>query len=184
MLFEKIELEPNEIVLKVVRKHWFIIVSQLLGTFFFSLLPLFIIVILVLIPDLLPTTFDLGEHLPYIVYALSGWLLLFTLSGFMTWTDYHLDVWIITDRRIIVVDQIAFFNRKVNSFRLERLQDIKVTINGVIATFLDFGTINAQNAGNEGGGFLTVGLPDPRGLQSIIQKAMDARLQVVHGGDK
>ena len=31
MLYEKIELEPNETVLKVVRKHWFIIVSELFG---------------------------------------------------------------------------------------------------------------------------------------------------------
>ena len=99
----------------------------------------------------------------------------------MTWTHYYLDLWIITDRRIIVVDQVHFFNRKVSSFRLERLQDIKVSINGIIPTFLNFGTILAQTASDAESNFMSNGLPDPRGLQSTIQKATDARLQTLSG---
>jgi hypothetical protein len=174
MLFEKIELEPNEQVLRVVRKHWFVIVAELFGGIVFGLMPVFIIIVMLLIPNL---PINLVEYTTYLIYGLSGWLLITTLGLFMTWTHYYLDLWIITDRRIIVIDQIHFFNRKVSIFRLERLQDIKVSINGVLATFLNFGTLRAQTASAAESNFMTTGLPDPRELQSLIQKAMDERLK-------
>lgn len=182
MLFEKIELESNEIVLKVVRKHWFVILAELFGSFILSLAPFFILLIMVLIPNLLPVSFHLETHLPFVVYGISFWLLFAILTGFTTWTHYYLDLWIITDRRIIVIDQVQFFNRKVSSFRLERLQDIKVSIDGVIPTFLNFGTMRAQTASAAESNFMSTGLPDPRGLQSTIQKAMDNRLESLSGG--
>lgn len=177
MLFEKIELEPNEEVLKVARKHWFIIVTELFATFLLALMPFFLMFTLVIFPKLIPFDFHLGTYLPFITYGLSLWLLFCLLTGFMIWTHYYLDLWIITDRRIILVDQVQFFNRKVSSFRLERLQDIQVTIKGIIPTFLNFGTIQAQTASASESNFETSGLPDPRELQSIIQKAMDKRLE-------
>ena len=106
------------------------------------------------------------------------------LTAFMIWTHYFLDLWVITDRRIIVIDQIHFFNRKVSSFRLERLQDIKVAVDGVIPTLLNFGTLHVHTAGNNEENFTTAGLPDPRELQSLIQKATDLRLKSLHGAAK
>jgi Bacterial PH domain len=181
MLFEKIELEPSETVLKVVRKHWFVIVAELFGSFFLILAPLFLLLALVLFPQIIPFEFHLETHLPYVTFGVALWLLFSLLTGFMTWTHYYLDLWVITDRRIIVIDQIRFFNRKVSSFRLERLQDIKVSITGILPTFLNFGTMRAQTASAAESNFMSTGLPDPRGLQSIIQKAMDARLEALQG---
>ncbi len=181
MLFEKIELEPNEAVLKVVRRHWFVITIELIGTLFFSIMPLFLGLIIAVLPDLLPINFHLETHLPIVLYGISLWLLFTTMMSFMIWTHYYLDLWIITDRRIIVIDQIHFFNRKVSSFRLERLQDIKVSINGIIPTFLNFGTLRAQTASAAESNFMTTGLPEPRELQSLIQKATDTRLKSLQG---
>lgn len=179
-MVEKIELEPDEKILATVRKHWFIIFSQLFATAFMIFLPLFMVIFLGLsektqaIFTQLQTNSQLGS------FVLIFWLLLSLLSGFMIWTNYYLDLWLITDRRIIVVDQISFFNRTVSNFRLERLQDINVTINGLIPTFLNFGTIDAHTAGNNEERFDTSGLPDPRNLQAIIQKATDARIRDIN----
>ncbi len=100
-----------------------------------------------------------------------------TLATISVWTHYYLDLWVITDRRIIVIDQIHFFNRKVSSFRLERLQDIKVRISGILPTLLNYGTIRAQTASAAESNFTSPALPDPRGLQALIQGAMDERLK-------
>ncbi len=182
MLYEKIELEPEEQILKLVRKHWFIIAAELFGAFIMLLAPFFILFIIILFPDdLLPFTLHLESHLPFVIYGITLWCLFALMVGFMTWTHYFLDLWIITDRRIIVIDQVHFFNRKVSSFRLERLQDIKFSVIGVIATFLNFGTIRAQTASTAESNFQTTGLPNPRELQSIIQKAMDTRLRSLSG---
>jgi len=181
MLYEKIQLEPNENVLKVVRKHWFIIVAELFGIFLMLLAPFFIIFLLMIIPaEMTLFDFKLEDKIPMIIYGFSLWSLFSLMTGFMIWTHYYLDLWIITDRRIIVVDQVHFFNRKVSSFRLERLQDIKFSVVGLLATFLNFGTIRAQTASAAESNFKTTGLPDPRSLQATIQKAMDQRLNYLH----
>lgn len=182
MLFEKIEFETNEIVLKVIRKHWFVITMEILGILVFALLPLFAGFALLLVPNLLPLEIlHINTHLPIILFGISFWLLFTVMATFMVWTHYFLDLWVITDRRIIVIDQVHFFNRKVGSFRLERLQDIKVEINGMVATFFDFGTLRAQTASAVQSDFMSTGLPQPRELQSLIQKATDERLQSLHG---
>lgn len=181
MLFEKIQLEPGEEVLKVVRKHWFIIAAELFGTFLMLLLPFFILFVAALFPTSL-SYFDisLGDYTKIITFGVAAWSILTIMTGFATWTHYYLDLWIITDRRIILVDQIHFFNRNVSIFRLERMQDIEFKITGIIPTLLNFGTLKAQTAGAHESNFASNGLPDPRGLQAVIQKAMDNRLRVLH----
>ncbi len=183
MLFEKIELEPSEDVLKVVRKHWFVITIELLGTVLFAFFPFILLSLLAFMPEELQFLEDSMAYLNYFLYGSSIWILLTVLLTFTVWTQYYLDLWIITDRRIIAIDQIRFFNRKVSSFRLERLQDIKVSINGIIPTFLNYGTIRAQTASAAESNFMTTGLPDPRELQSLIQKATDARLESLRGAN-
>lgn len=181
MLFEKIKLESDEEVLAMVRKHWFVITIELLGAFFMLVLPFFVLFVAALIPNALQTiNLNLTDYTTLIIFAIAGWSVLSIMVGFMTWTNYYLDLWIITDRRIILIDQIHFFNRNVSIFRLERLQDIEYSIKGIIPTFLNFGTLKAQTAGNFESNFRSTGLPDPRGLQASIQKAMDERLRDLH----
>lgn len=184
MLFEKIKLEKEEEVLKIVRKHWFILAAELFGVFLMALMPFFVLVFFALLPEALDTFLEsIRISASLITFLTAAWLLLTLMSGFTIWTHYYLDLWIITDRRIIAVDQIAFFSRNVSIFRFERLQDIEVKVSGLIATFLDFGSINAQTAGHFESNFRETGMPKPRELQAIVQAAMDARLQKLRGTD-
>ncbi len=177
MLLEKIELEPNERIICTVRKHWFVIFGELIGSFIMVLTPLIVIIALAFTPELPPAVILLVDYFGLAAYIITLWVLFSLLTGFMIWTHYYLDLWLITDRRIIVIDQVRFFNRKVSSFRLERLQDVKATVSGILATFLNFGTLHAHTAGSTEENFTSSGLPDPRGLQAIIQKATDERLR-------
>lgn len=177
MLLEKIELEQGEEVLTTVRKHWFVIVMQLLSVGALFLIPFLLLLVLAVMPAAW-NAFDLhAEYLALLTLGISCWMLWVLLIGFNTWTHYFLDLWLITDRRIIVIDQRAFFSRKVSSFRLERLQDIEVDITGIIPTFLDFGTLRAQTASASENDFTSSGLPNPRELQALIQSATDKRLE-------
>lgn len=180
-LLEKIELEQDERVILTVRKHWFVIFSELIGTFLMVLVPLFAIIILAFTPHVPAALSLLFSHFSLAAYALAIWILFSLLTGFMIWTHYYLDLWLITDRRIIVIDQVRFFNRKVSSFRLERLQDVKASVSGILATLLNFGTLHAHTAGNTEENFTSTGMPDPRGLQAAIQKATDERLRQIGG---
>lgn len=177
MLFEKLDLEADEEVLRIVRKHWFIIASELIGIVVFALTPIILIFIGVELPKLLGgIDIHTERYTAEITFAIAAWLLLSTLSAFVVWTHYYLDLWIITDRRIIAVEQIHFFNRSVAIFRLERLQDIEFSVKGLLQTFFNFGTLSAQTAGHNEANFKSTGMPNPDELQALIQKAMDSRL--------
>lgn len=179
MLFEKIHLEESENLVALVRKHWFVITIELLGVVLLALMPLILLMVTAYTPALtaaLPATFF---QAPVVVFSYSLWLVFSSIVAMITWTHYYLDLWIITDRRIIVVEQLSLWHRTVGNFRLERLQDIQVSVSGIIPTLLNFGTVHAQTASAAESNFSTTSLPDPRGLQSTIQQAMDSRLQAL-----
>lgn len=181
MLFDKIKLENDEMILETVRKHWFVIGIELLGAAILVFLPVLILIIAAFIPaELLPLGLTLFDYIPEFLFFSCVWVLFSLLTTFMIWTHYYLDLWVVTDRRIILVDQIHFFNRNVSIFRLERMQDIEYKITGIIPTLLNYGTIKAQTAGAHESNFTSTGLPDPRGLQATIQTAMDKRLAKLH----
>jgi hypothetical protein len=177
MLLETLDLEDGEDILTVVRKHWFVLASELAGVVFMALFAIILLNVFLGVSGAYGVlTVDTSAYTPEITFLTTLWLLFSVCGGFVVWTHYFLDLWIITDRRIISAEQVHFFNRNVAIFRLERLQDIEFKIKGLIPTFFNYGTISAQTAGHMEANFTSNGMPNPDVLQSTIQKAMDARL--------
>lgn len=173
MLADKIQLGSDENVLIQVRKHWFVLVAKLFGLVVTALAPFVLgyTAIALLNSQEIAATVSLYANLLTFVYV--AWLVIVWMMIYNTWTDYYLDVWTVTNRRIIAVDQRGLFSRNIGSFRLERLQDVNVEIRGIIATFLDFGTIEAQTAAGSEEEFRMHGLPKPRELKALILKTAD-----------
>lgn len=169
---ERIQLDADERILLVVRKHWFILLRETI-----------VLVLLFVIPtsiyffagDALSALLPIAQ-LPHTgvmaLFFISLWGLVIWMMLFLIWTDYYLDMWTLTDRRIITIDQRGLFRRAVASFRYERLQDINVEINGFIATFLDFGELHAQTAGHDTD-FKIAGIPHPREVKALILRSAD-----------
>ncbi len=177
MLIDKIKLDDNEQILKQARKHWFILFTQMFSLAIVALFPLFIFIFLKFFVSVANINLVLSEYTYVLIYVYAAWLLIVWMMIFSAWTDYYLDIWTITNKRLIAIDQRGLFSRSVGSFRLERLQDLNIEINGIIATFLDFGTIEAQTAGGSEEEFTVHGYPNPRELKSIIMKAADKRIK-------
>ena len=57
---------------------------------------------------------------------------------------------------------------------LDRIEDIATRINGVIATFLDFGTIQIQTAASHRE-FIFSEAGNPRMVEKVIRKAQEER---------
>ncbi len=179
MLFDRFQLEQEEKVLATVRRHWFVLAIELFAVVLMALLPFAALIILAftrLQSYGLALEIDPTLLIELVAFFVTGWLCFCVLTGYMIWTHYYLDLWIITDRRIVMIDQIHFFNRSVSSLRLERLQDLVVVVSGIIQTFLNFGHIRVQTAGADKDNFLMRSLPDPHGLHAMIQTATDKRL--------
>jgi hypothetical protein len=176
MIFEKIQLESDEEVLRVVRCHWFYIGMHAFSLIIFSLLP---IAFVYFVADKVPQ--ELGEtvrfYIPHLLFLYTAWLLVMWMILASLWTDYYLDIWCITNKRIIKVDQVALFRRKTGSFRLERMQDVNVEVNGIIATLLDYGTVHVQTASADVEEFKASFLPKPQEVKSVILAACDKLLE-------
>lgn len=78
------------------------------------------------------------------IYALSVWLFLF--SAFL---DYYLDLWIVTNDRIMNIEQHGLFGRTVSELDLSNIQDVTSEIKGILATVFNYGEVHIQTAAEE-----------------------------------
>lgn len=165
-----LDLDPSEQIVKKVRRHKFVLV-------FNSLFVLFLVFIPPLIYLFVRGNITLGGNDLALFFFVYFAILLFAWVGFFKrWTDYYLDVLIITDKRVIDVEQKGFFNRDVATIGLEKIQDISVNVSGVLATFLDFGTLKIQSAG-EATEFVIKDIPEPNEIKSLIYELHNKRVE-------
>ncbi|HEY4480086.1 MAG TPA: PH domain-containing protein [Candidatus Paceibacterota bacterium] len=149
-----IKLEDGEKIIMVARRHWFVILPKILGFVFGAFIPLLLYVFL-FYGSQFQYYFELGvggieRLLPErVLLWYSLWLLLLWIIFFIEWTDYYLDLWVVTDRRILDVEQKGFFHREVTSFGFRQIQDITVETRGLLETFFKFGTLHIQTAGHD-----------------------------------
>lgn len=145
-----------EVVLLLLRRHWFVLAIKFVGFFLIGLLP---VVAYIFLPH--GDIFWLSVTIFYIFW----WYGLFYQI-----TMYLLDIWIVTDHRVIDSEQHGFFKRTTAEIHLAKIQDISVTITGVIPTFLDFGNLEVQSAGATEKFFFQQ-IPHPNRVRDIIMEA-------------
>lgn len=163
--------QPEEKTVLQLRKHWFILLKMTLPSVLMGVVPIFILAYVIsagLIP--LSGIFALPA---FWLFSASFWLLIWGLVFATAWTDYFLDVWIVTDRRIINIDQIGFFNREITTTRMERVQDATTRQTGIIQTLLNYGAIGIQTASEDASDLMIEGIPDPTGVRNTIMRYMD-----------
>jgi len=181
MLFEKIKLEDDEQILTVVRRHWFVFLLRLFSVVALTAAPFVLFVAAAFIDPIASiVTTASADYSDQIIFVSMLWLLFGWMGMAHAWTDQYLDLWVVTDRRIISIDQKNLFVRSVGSFRLERLQDMNIIIPGFVATLLDYGHVEAQTASGSEEEFQVQNLPHPRELKALILEAADTRMRYVN----
>lgn len=168
-----IELQQNEKIILMRHKHWFVFVSHLLPVLMLYFLPY---ILFGLLGTLVSKT-SLSLSLSFVnarmeIFLGLFWTLLIWILSFVTWTDYYLDAWILTDKRVIDIEQEGFFRRQVSSFRYEQIQDMTVSIQGLIPTFLNFGSLEVQTAGSSAKLYIH-GVANPNEIRDMIFNRMD-----------
>lgn len=175
MKLESLQLDPNEHILKTVHRHWIMLLQRIFSLVVFVVMPpLAWIIVLILQAVQIDLPVDFAHYTSHFIYLYLTWLLFLWMSLAHMLVNHYLDVWIITSQRIITIDQQGFFRRHIGSFRLEKLQDINIEINGIIATFLDYGTVEVETASESMGEFRAHHLPHPQALKALILEATDS----------
>lgn len=166
-------LESNEKIVVTARRHWFVLFLRLLSLLPFIFIPLLLFIVLGAAPTQESGLFLMkGSAASFAVFLLFSWFLFVWIGAFIVWTDYYLDVLIVTDKRIINIEQKALFSRETASLRLDKIQDITINVSGILATFLSFGNIRIQTAGEQEE-FMIHFIRDPEALKTAILKEHD-----------
>lgn len=166
------DFKPDEHVLIVVRRHWFVFFRQIIGLMLLFFIPFFAVPILSLF--ITSGGVDIPNGLGFFFASL--WALILWQMLFARWTDYYYDVWIVTNWRIIDIDQNGFYSRNIATLlNFEHIEDITTHVKSVIGTFLNFGSVQIQTAAAKRE-FIFESVSNPRNVEAVIRKAQERYL--------
>ncbi len=135
----------DEHVQLMIRKHWIIDLAILCAMFFGTFWPFIIYAIASFIWVIPNTT---SANLIFVLMHLYSLFALFFY--YVKWIDHRFDLIILTDRRMVDINQDRLFNRKVSEANLAQIQDVASEIKGFWGSMLNFGSLNIQTAGADG----------------------------------
>lgn len=167
--------QKEEKVFLLIRKHWF------------NYIIFFVLFVLMIIPLVVLAFFWIGNpafFTPLIanafVVGLSIYLLVLLGLLLFGFVSFYLDVYIVTNRRIVDIKQNGFFNREISELHLQQVQDVNARVRGFFQTVLHFGNVYVQTAA-ERENFTFESIPHP---YTIAKQVIDLHERYLsEGGD-
>ncbi|MBI3627389.1 MAG: PH domain-containing protein [Candidatus Sungbacteria bacterium] len=154
-----LHLDENEAVQMVIRRHWWALLTPSVSALALLILPALVVIF--------------GQNIMGAIdpammrFGIAVYFLLLSVFVFTLWVEYYLDVWIITSRRIIDIDQLGLFRRTISEFPLDRIQDVTVEVKGIIPTLLRFGDLKVETAGHLKS-FVLLDAPNPEAAKNLL----------------
>ena len=131
-------LRPGESIEYVLHRHW-ITLAYTGG--YTALLVILLIVGMVFhgsITAVIPG--------PLFTLLMVAFAMVFTLFIYVYWVDNELDFYIVTNERIIAIEQLSFLNRTVRECSLDQVQEVNGFAKGLLENLLNFGSVTIRTA--------------------------------------
>lgn len=166
--YDNIEFKGKKVdenIILLLRRHWLVFVFRFLPFLFLFVGLAIFHTAGITVFSFLGLTFDLN-----LFYLVESFLAVFVwLALFITWVNFYLDVWIVTDSRIVNIEQIALFSRNISELKHNKIQDVTSEVQGIIPTLFSYGNVFIQTAGNKQR-FVFRQIPDPTNTRNIIMQ--------------
>ncbi|MBP9748987.1 PH domain-containing protein [Patescibacteria group bacterium] len=153
-----------------MRKHPVILSGQVMLYLFLACLPFIANVVLGEVVAIWLAMDVLG---PVMLLLLSLFELFVAMLLYSAFMDWYLDVWVVTDERIVDVNQHGVFGREIAELQLSKVQDVASEQKGAFATIFGYGKIRVQSAG-EHVQFEFDGIPRPNEVARTILELVQA----------
>ncbi len=148
----------DEAVVLFTRQHWW----GLLRRMFFPLIALLAIAaLLIIIEQSLPSLLGLGVGVGVVI--LGG----IALYAYVDWRN---DYWVVTNRRIVHVDEMVFIRKKRDETPLPAVTQVQYERHGIAAAILDFGDLEVQTFTGDIG---MRDMPNPLNIKVEIQEEVE-----------
>ena len=171
-LSECIRQKSYERIMRQVRRH------------FITLVPGFIIFLLLLalplgagwlLKMIFPSVETDSVLFPIMTLFGSAYYIAVLLFFYSYFLDFYLDLLVITNDRLVDMEQVGVFARRTSEVDLYKIQDITSEVKGVFASLFDYGDLLVQTAGAVER-FIVTGIPHPDKLrQEILDLASEDR---------
>jgi len=164
----------------VLRRHWFVFFKFVITYFLIGLIPL----ALHIASNSLTLNLFASEtgHIAKVM-IFSAFYLFWWLLAFRQFMDYWLDVWLITDQRVVNVRQRGLFFRTISELKLFRIQDVTADVRGLFPTLLHYGHVHIQTAATQKR-FMFEQIPHPYEVTRKIMKLVEWRQHHMSSADR
>jgi len=140
---EIIRQKPYEQVKYILHRHALTFIPIILLFVVLASIPL---IVYLMTKTLLPSIFEGPTVFPLTVLAASVYYLSIYLFFYGYFVDFYLDLWIVTNDRIIDMEQHGLFNRSITELDLFRIQDVTTQVKGVFPTIFHYGDVVVKTA--------------------------------------
>lgn len=163
-----VELQSGEKIIRVYRPHWFV--------FFLAVGKIAALMAVIFAAPFsfrayLPGLYSGREEFVFMGAVLATeilWVLIF-----LTIADYYLDIWVVTNSRVVFIELHGLFSRTVSSVNLENIQDVSTEVRGFLPMILRYGNVVIQSAGTRGQ-FVFRHVPNPHEIKDMILEMRSA----------
>ncbi|MFA7245040.1 MAG: PH domain-containing protein [Candidatus Magasanikbacteria bacterium] len=84
-------------------------------------------------------------HATFILFSSAYYLSTYSFF-YGRFIDFYLDMWVVTNDRIVDIEQHGLFHREITELDLYRIQDATATVKGFFATIFQYGDVNVKTA--------------------------------------
>lgn len=155
-------LEPGEIPVKVLRRHFYALIDRLIISIsLLGFLVLWGFLLLFIRPGAIP--FRIGG-----IMLLTGAVV--SLGGILyVYIDWRNDIYVLTNRRVVHRERVGAFliHENFSAAPLQAIQNVQVSQVGPIGRILKFGDLVVETAGTAGQ-VVFRDIPDPWAVQQVI----------------
>ncbi len=127
-------LRTGETVDTVLRRHWIVFVMLGVYALWGLMMSMFLLWIF-------------GFTTPIVLLNVIFWMY-YSMFLYINWLNHELDLIVVTNNRVVCVEQKSFLNRTVGECTLDKIQEVGVETKGILANIFDYGTITIETAGS------------------------------------
>ena len=165
-----LELHPEEKIIVGIRKHWFVFFLEASGLMVAAVVPFILTMFADTMFEGVVTAIGTATFENLLLFTLAAWLIILTVAFFVIFTTYYLDMLVVTNQRLIDVDQISLFARDIATAPLHNVEDVKIESLGIFATLFKFGNLHIQTAA-ESKEIIIRGIRHPERARDIVLRA-------------
>lgn len=155
--------KPYEKIIYFLRRDTIVYIKQMILFIFLLAIP---VGLYFFFQISFPSLFQNTLIYPLLVLLTSVYFLTVWLVAFTAFIDYYLDFWIVTNDRIVNVEQ-HLFARTISELDLYKIQDVTGESKGFLQTMFDYGNVYVQTAGATER-FIFEEVPNPREVAGKI----------------